>query len=101
MVSIGDQRLAELFIEVKHFALKIRLFMKRFGEKLRVLREQQDLTVRQLAKVLEIKSHSHIVGIEAGQNKPSAELILKIARYFDVSTDQLMKDELDLDQSAP
>jgi len=32
-----------------------------------------------------------------GKHNPSAELILKIARYFDVSTDQLMKDELELE----
>ena len=56
--------------------------------------------MRQLAKLLEIKSHSHIVGIEAGQNKPSAELILKIARYFEITTDQLMKDELELGQKS-
>lgn len=71
--------------------------MKRFGKKLRTLRKQRSLTVRQLATFLEINSHSHIVGLEAGKHNPSAELILRIARYFDVSTDQLMKDELDLD----
>ncbi|NJN54223.1 MAG: helix-turn-helix transcriptional regulator [Anaerolineae bacterium] len=73
--------------------------MKRFGEKLRSLREQQSLTVRQLASLLEINSHSHIVGLEAGKHNPSAELILKIARHFNTSTDQLMKDELKLDET--
>ncbi len=73
--------------------------MKRFGEKLRTLREKRSLTVRQLASLLEINSHSHIVGLEAGKHNPSAELILKIARYFDVSTDQLMKDELEIEKN--
>lgn len=53
--------------------------------------------MRQLASILEINSHSHIVGLEASKHNPSAELILKIARYFDVTTDQLMKDELELE----
>jgi transcriptional regulator with XRE-family HTH domain len=71
--------------------------MKRFGEKLRALRERRSLTVRQLASMLGINSHSHIVGLEAGKHKPSADLILKIADLFEVSTDQLMRDELEVD----
>ena len=71
--------------------------MERFGEKLRLLREKRGITVRELASVLGIKSHSHIVGLEAGKHKPSADLIVKIAEFFEVSTDQLMKDDLELD----
>ena len=70
--------------------------MERFGEKLRALRERQGITVRQLASILEIKSHSHIVGLEANKHKPSADLILKIADFFEVTTDQLMRDELEI-----
>jgi transcriptional regulator with XRE-family HTH domain len=70
--------------------------MERFGEKLRFLRGQRGMTVRELASELEIKSHSHIVGLEAGKHKPSADLILKIADLFDVTTDQLMRDDLDV-----
>jgi transcriptional regulator with XRE-family HTH domain len=71
--------------------------MKRFGEKLRILRERRGLTVRQLASILKINSHSHIVGLEAGKHNPSAELILKIADLFEVSIDQLMRDDQELD----
>ena len=71
--------------------------MKRFGEKLPTLREKRGLTVRQLASTLEIKSHSHIVGLEASKHKPSANLIVKIADYFEVSTDQLMRDNFEID----
>ena len=69
--------------------------MERFGGKLRELREKRGLTVRELASVLGIKSHSHIVGLEAGKHKPSADLIVKIAEFFEVTTDRLMKDNLD------
>ncbi len=71
--------------------------MERFGQKVRSLRQQYGLSVRQLAAKLEMNSHSHIAKIEISQSKPSADLILKIARFFDVSIDQLMKDELELD----
>lgn len=71
--------------------------MLRFGEKLRSLRQQQELSIRQLAKALEVNAHSHIAKIETGQSRPSADLILRIARFFDVSIDKLMRDELELD----
>ena len=71
--------------------------MQRFGEKLRILRQKNDISLRELADALGFSSHAHLGRIETSEKKPSAELVLKIARYFDVSTDQLMKDELDLD----
>jgi transcriptional regulator with XRE-family HTH domain len=71
--------------------------MNRFGEKLRTLRLRQGLTVRELASTLEISSHSHIVGLEIGKHKPSIELVLKIADYFGVTTDQLIRDNLEID----
>lgn len=70
--------------------------MQRFGEKLRVLRNRHGLSYRQLAAQLGV-DHSHLAGIEGSKHKPSADLILKIAKFFGVSTDQLMDDELELD----
>ena len=71
--------------------------MKKFGEKLRVLRKQRGLTLRQLAAILGMKAHSHLSYIETGKNNPTADLILGIADYFNVSLDQLMRDELELE----
>ena len=71
--------------------------MKRFGKKLRTLRQRRGLTLRELAAMLDLGAHSHLANLETGKNMPTADLILKIAELFDVSTDQLMKDELDLD----
>jgi transcriptional regulator with XRE-family HTH domain len=70
--------------------------MKRFGEKLRTLRQRQGLTLRQLGTLLDV-NYSYIGRMEQGQKTPSAAMILKIARFFQVSADQLMMDELDLD----
>ncbi len=71
--------------------------MQRFGEKLRTLRTQRGLSLRKLASLLGLATHSHLDRIEKGGSKPSADLILKIANFFGVTTDQLMRDELDLD----
>jgi len=71
--------------------------MERFGEKLRLLRKRRSLSLRQLASKLGLATHSHLDRIESGENKPSADLILKIADFFEVSTDLLMRDEMELD----
>ncbi|MCK6625887.1 MAG: helix-turn-helix domain-containing protein [Anaerolineae bacterium] len=70
--------------------------MERFGEKLRTLRNRQGLTMRQLANMLDT-SHSYVGQMERGKKIPNVEMVLKIARLFDVSTDVLIKDELELE----
>lgn len=69
--------------------------MDRFGEKLAELRKQRNLTLRELGKMLEV-DHTYVSQLEKQKAKPNAIMILKIAEIFDVSTDVLMKDELDL-----
>ncbi len=71
--------------------------MKRVGEKLRFLRQKRGVSLRELASKLGFSSHAHLARIERGEKKPSAELALKIARFFGVSADQLIDDELELD----
>ena len=72
--------------------------MQQFGEKVRTLRKKQGLSLRKLASMLGLATHSHLDRIEKGENKPSADLILTIAIFFGVTTDQLMRDELELDE---
>lgn len=71
--------------------------MKRFGEKLRQLRLKHSLSYRQLAEEVGVY-HSYLARIEKGA-KPSIETILKISEIFDVSTDVLMKDHLELEEN--
>lgn len=71
--------------------------MQRFGEKLRTLRERRGLSIRQLAALLDIHSHSHIVNLEAGRKQPSVDLILKVCELFQVSPNQLMLDDQEVD----
>jgi transcriptional regulator with XRE-family HTH domain len=71
----------------------------RFGEKLQGLRTQHHMTLLGLAHALGYSTHSYISEIEAGKKLPTAEFVLGVARLFNVSTDQLLKDELELDSS--
>ena len=68
----------------------------RFGEKLRTLRNRRGLTLAQLADQLGYKAHGHLSEIESGKKSPTVGLALKVARLFDVSTDALLKDELEI-----
>lgn len=70
--------------------------MKRFGEKLRSLRLRRGLTLRQLGAHLEI-SNTFVLSLEQGKKTPNAATILKIADFFAVSLEQLMRDELEVD----
>jgi transcriptional regulator with XRE-family HTH domain len=70
--------------------------MRRFGEKLRTLRKRQGMTLKGLAHELGFKSHSYISAIEFGKKQPSVELVVKIARLFNVTTDQLLSDDLEV-----
>ena len=69
--------------------------MKRLGKKLRTLRKKYGLSYRQLAAELAV-SHGHLSGLESGAHMPSPEFILAVSAYFKVSTDQLMRDDLEL-----
>ncbi|GAB4411657.1 MAG: hypothetical protein Fur0044_05730 [Anaerolineae bacterium] len=70
--------------------------MERFGEKLHILRNRRGLTLRELGDMLEV-SHTFVAQMEKGGKTPNVAMILKIARLFDISTDVLIKDELELE----
>jgi transcriptional regulator with XRE-family HTH domain len=71
--------------------------VQRFGEKLRTLRKRHNMTLKELARVTDYATHSHISEIETGKRRPPLEFALKVGRLFDVSLDRLLKDELELD----
>ena len=84
-----DYILSQFFIGVKSN-------MEKIGSKLHALRNQRGYTLRKLAEILGVH-YTHLNKIENGQKKPSTELILKISGQFNVTTDQLMKDDLSID----
>lgn len=60
-----------------------------FGKRLRELREERDMTQRQLADVINL-SPSTIGMYESGRRDPDSATLRRIAEYFGVSTDYLL-----------
>ena len=71
--------------------------MERFGEKLRSLRKQRGMTLKNLANELGFRSAGSVGDLESGRKKPSLEVALQLSRLFGVSVDQLTKDELEIE----
>jgi transcriptional regulator with XRE-family HTH domain len=67
---------------------------KLFGEKLRYLRHEHQLTQVALAEQLEIVAQPHIANLEAGRDIPSLVLVVKVSNLFKVSTDYLLRDTI-------
>lgn len=70
--------------------------MKRFGEKLRTLRISHNMTLIELAERLGYRTHSYTNEIELGNKIPTVPFVLKVADLFNVTTDQLLRDELEI-----
>lgn len=70
-----------------------------FGRKLRALRLERGLTLKDLATLFGYRTHSHISAVELGAKPPTVELVVKVSRYFDVSTDALLDDRVSLVRS--
>lgn len=68
----------------------------RFGEKLRTLRKHQKLTLQELAHAMGHTAHGYISELERGKKPPTIEFVLRLARMFNLTTDELLKDELEL-----
>lgn len=73
----------------------------RFGEKLRALRMHKRLTLREMGRRLGYRSHSYLSELESGKKIPTVQFVLKVARLFDVTTDELIKDELEVSSLDP
>ncbi|MEN6537876.1 MAG: helix-turn-helix transcriptional regulator [Bryobacteraceae bacterium] len=63
--------------------------MKSLGDKLRELRELQDLSLRELAKKIGDVTAAHLSDIEFGRRHPSDDLLVKLASFFHVPLEEL------------
>lgn len=63
--------------------------MKAFGEKLRQLRTESKLSAKQLAKIIQV-SDAAIINWENNVNDIKGEYLIRLAKYFGVSTDYLL-----------
>lgn len=62
-----------------------------FHERLRDLRQAQGLTQAALASRLGLTTNAHISYLEAGRKEPSLDLIVRLADFFGVTTDDLLR----------
>ena len=77
----------------------------KFGETLKNLREIKGITQKDLGKILGV-SRATIAGYETKSRQPDFERLVKIAEYFEVSVDYLMRgykpeDEVPVKECCP
>lgn len=60
-----------------------------FSQRLRILRKKYGMTQAELANVLQYGCTA-IANYESGRNQPSLQDLIKLADFFDVSTDFLL-----------
>ena len=63
--------------------------MTHLGQKIRELREKQNLLLRQVAAHLEVDT-ALMSKIERGDRKPSKQQVIKIAEFLNASEDELL-----------
>ena len=61
----------------------------KFPQRLRQLRKEKGITQEVLGQYLHY-NHTAVANYESGRNQPSFDDLLKLADYFDVSTDFLL-----------
>lgn len=71
--------------------------MKTLGDRIRELRDQHDLSLREFAKKLGDISPAHISDIENGRRNPSDDLLHKMAQVLNTKFDELKQ----LDSRVP
>ena len=54
------------------------------------------MTLQEVAIALGHSAHGYISELEAGKKQPTIVLVLRVARLFDVTTDELLRDDLEL-----
>lgn len=65
------------------------MFFNVFSNRLKILRTSKNLTMEQLGKEVD-STKGTISNYENGNKKPSLDMLIKLADYFDVSIDYLV-----------
>ena len=64
--------------------------MKTFGQRIRELREQKDLSLRELAKKIGV-SAAFLSDVELGRRYPSEKVLIGVAQHLDTTQEDLRK----------
>src|SRR5207302_9496451 len=68
--------------------------MKTFGQRIRELREIQDLSLREFARQLGDLSAAFVSDVELGRRFPSDKVLAKMAHILGVRTEDLLKHDM-------
>jgi transcriptional regulator with XRE-family HTH domain len=68
-----------------------------FGEKLRHLRTTHSIVQIDLARQLSLATNTHVSQLESHRTTPSLNLVVRVALFFGVSIDYLLRDDLPID----
>lgn len=71
-----------------------------FGEKLQLLRKQKGMSQEQLASQLTVSRQS-VSKWELDNSLPDVENVIQLSKFFGVSTDYLLKDEIESNSNIP
>jgi transcriptional regulator with XRE-family HTH domain len=63
---------------------------KNFSSRLKQLREQENLSTQKLAEAIGLKSKGSITQFEKSLTTPSADTLIALADFFDVSLDYIV-----------
>src|SRR5262245_47588395 len=72
--------------------------LRHFGDKLRYLRRQRNMTQVDLMHSLGSAAQGHLSLLEHGRRRPSLEMVVRVADVFEVSTDYLLRDSIPIDR---
>jgi len=75
--------------------------LQQLGAKLRYLRIRGDWTQAEVSRELGLAAQAHISYLESNRKEPSIDLLLKIADFFGVSIDYLLRDEIPVELDSP
>lgn len=67
-----------------------KIIEKSFSQKIRILRHLYNLTLKEEAELLGLKSGGNITAMESGKTKPSYETMVRIQALYGISVDWLM-----------
>ena len=69
-----------------------------FNEKLKYLRKANNMSQRELAEKL-IVSRQAVSRWETGESMPDADIIIRLSKLFDTTTDKLLNNELEIGEN--
>ena len=72
---------------------------KTFGERIKALRKQNNMTQEQLAEALYLENKATISSYENNRRMPSADILVEMARVLSTTVDYLLNGKEDINEN--